>query len=103
MLVLRLKCVIFGVVFCGFEFSLSAQPVAVGAKVPGVRGGAPGPGQPLGGPSAGELAFFARGEASFLEVDTVTGAASAEPGLGPTFNMDSCGGCHAQPATGGTS
>ena len=26
-----------------------------------------------------------------------------EPGLGPRFNLDSCGGCHSQPAIGGTS
>ena len=28
---------------------------------------------------------------------------SLDEGLGPTFNLDSCGGCHSQPAIGGTS
>ena len=26
-----------------------------------------------------------------------------DEGLGPRFNLDSCGGCHAAPAIGGTS
>src|SRR5262249_35639119 len=35
---------------------------------------------------------------------SVTGSiADTEAGLGPRFNMDSCAGCHAQPAVGGSS
>ena len=37
------------------------------------------------------------GEASFAEVEQLN------EGLGPRFNLDSCGGCHAFPAQGGTS
>jgi len=68
---------------------------------PGVRGGAAGAGQPLASVSANanDLAFFNSGLGQFNESQTVTGD---NVGLGPRFNLDSCGGCHAQPATGGT-
>ncbi len=64
---------------------------------PGVRGGKPGAGDPLPGLTPNQELFFKRGLAEFAEADDV------EEGLGPTMNLDSCGGCHAQPATGGTS
>src|SRR6476646_5127805 len=69
---------------------------------PGVRGGAAGAGQPLASvsASANDLAFFNSGLGQFNESQTVTGD---NVGLGPRFNLDSCGGCHAQPATGGSS
>jgi CxxC motif-containing protein (DUF1111 family) len=68
---------------------------------PGPRGGAPGAGQPFASVSASpnDLAFFQTGLAQFAETQTVTGD---NPGLGPRFNSNSCGNCHAQPATGGT-
>ncbi len=67
------------------------------AKDPGVRGGPAGAGGPLPGLTNAELALFQAGVAAFGEVEAVPN------GLGPRFNFDSCGGCHAQPATGGTS
>jgi CxxC motif-containing protein (DUF1111 family) len=67
------------------------------ANDPGVRGGATGAGTPLPGLSATELAAFRDGLATFQEVDDVA------HGLGPRFNLDSCGGCHAFPAAGGAS
>ena len=59
-------------------------------------------GQPFASVSASpnDLAFFQTGLAQFNEHQTVTGD---NPGLGPRFNLDSCGGCHSQPAPGGTS
>lgn len=59
-------------------------------------------GQPLASISANpnDLAFFNTGLAQFNEHQTVTGD---NVGLGPRFNLDSCGGCHSQPAAGGTS
>ena len=59
-------------------------------------------GQPLASvaASANDLAFFQAGRAQFIEHQTVTGD---NPGLGPRFNLDSCGACHSQPALGGTS
>jgi hypothetical protein len=43
------------------------------------------------------MAFFQAGLATFNEIEGVA------LGLGPRFNLDSCAGCHAQPAVGGTS
>ena len=59
-------------------------------------------GQPLASVSANpnDLAFFQSGLDQFNEHQTVTGD---NPGLGPRFNLDGCGGCHSQPAAGGTS
>src|SRR3974377_333702 len=59
---------------------------------PGVRGGEPGVGGPLPRLSVVEQAFFNAAADNFAEVETVPN------GLGPRFNLDSCGGCHAQPA-----
>src|SRR5579864_3658616 len=47
-----------------------------------------------------DLTFFNNGLAQFNEHQAVTGN---NPGLGPRFNLDSCGACHSQPAPGGTS
>ena len=57
-------------------------------------------GQPLGSVSGSDLAFFETGLEQFNESQTVTGDNN---GLGPRFNLDSCGGCHSQPASGGSS
>jgi CxxC motif-containing protein (DUF1111 family) len=72
---------------------------------PGPRGGAANAGGAFAGLGANEIAFFTAAQAVFREVDSVSGTITGEPGvgLGPTFNMNSCSGCHAQPATGGTS
>src|SRR5258706_2847514 len=87
-----------------FVFSLSAQALAPSAKDPGVRGGPAGAGLPIAGLTPGQQTFFNDGLDAFLEIDSVRGTIPGTgAGLGPTFNMDSCGGCHAQPATGGSS
>ena len=59
-------------------------------------------GQPLASVTnvPADLTFFQNGLAQFNEHQTVTGN---NPGLGPRLNLDSCGGCHSQPAPGGTS
>src|SRR5262252_3836242 len=76
----------------GFQFK---------ASDPGVRGGAAGAGGPISGLDQpvfrGELALFNDGLDTFQEVDEVA------DGLGPRMNLDSCAGCHAQPAVGGSS
>src|SRR4029077_20206222 len=63
---------------------------------PGVRGGPPGAGGMLGGLSPGQQAVFDAGLDEFSEQEGVG------DGLGPRFNLDSCAGCHTQPAIGGT-
>jgi CxxC motif-containing protein (DUF1111 family) len=79
------------------SLALFPPSLARAAGDPGVRGGAPGAGGPLSGLTAQEAAFFAAGSDAFQEVDAVP------DGLGPRFNMNSCAGCHAQPAVGGSS
>ncbi len=65
---------------------------------PGPRGGSAGAGAPIGGLTPGELDFFNNhGIPQFSQVEGVA------DGLGPRFNLDSCGGCHIQPALGGSS
>ncbi len=44
-----------------------------------------------------ELLFFTSSKATFEEVEDIA------DGLGPTMNLNSCAGCHASPATGGSS
>jgi CxxC motif-containing protein (DUF1111 family) len=67
------------------------------ATDPGVRGGPAGAGGALPGLSSAEMAFFTAAQIRFEDVDAVAN------GLGPGFNLNSCSGCHAQPAVGGTS
>ena len=67
------------------------------ARDPGVRTGAAGAGGPLSGLTAKELEYFNASKEEFASPEDV------DEGLGPTMNLDSCGGCHSQPAIGGTS
>src|SRR6185369_10755268 len=67
------------------------------AKDPGVRGGVAGAGDPFADLTPNQLAFFQVGKEDFEEEET------ASEGLGPRMNLDSCVGCHSQPAVGGTS
>jgi CxxC motif-containing protein (DUF1111 family) len=85
--------------------ALTTQPVSSqwssGARDPGVREDRPGDPPSAGGPIAGltpkELEFFLHGKEDFEEQEAVG------DGLGPRMNLDGCGSCHSQPATGGTS
>jgi CxxC motif-containing protein (DUF1111 family) len=73
-------------------------PFAVYAQTdPGVRDGPAGAGGHLPGLGPNETVFFEEGAVDFEEAEGVG------DGLGPRFNLDSCGGCHIQPALGGTS
>src|SRR5579864_2922545 len=85
------------------SIALLALTAAFAQTDPGVRSSTGvNAGQPLGSVSSNpnDFAFFQAGLAQFNEHQTVTGD---NPGLGPRFNLDSCGGCHSQPAPGGTS
>jgi CxxC motif-containing protein (DUF1111 family) len=86
------------------------SPASPAPHDPGVRGGPAGAGGPLPGLGPAELNFFNAALARFREVDSVSGTINDAPagtqngsGLGPRFNLNSCVGCHAQPAAGGTS
>ena len=81
--------------FSQMKIASAAGPSAR-ASDPGVRSGA-GAGDPIANLTDTEAQYFSAGKEEFE-------AEEAGPdGLGPTMNLDSCGGCHAQPATGGTS
>lgn len=80
-----------------FKAEIVSSQTASGARDPGVRGGTADAGGPIAGLSDNERAFFRLGLADFNEAENVG------DGLGPRMNLDSCGGCHAQPAAGGTS
>jgi CxxC motif-containing protein (DUF1111 family) len=84
---------------------LTTAPRAdLGAVDPGVRGGPPGAGGPVPGLSTKNQQLFLAGQEVIQEVDSVQGTIPGTGlGLGPRFNMDSCGGCHASPAPGGSS
>jgi CxxC motif-containing protein (DUF1111 family) len=91
--------VIITIVFFGSLLSASGPPPTPDRPVkdPGVRPGNPGAGVPLAGLPGATAALFATAQATFNEVDSVAS------GLGPSFNMNSCAGCHAFPAPGGSS
>ena len=74
------------------------------ATDPGPRGGPPAAGGPVPGLDQAELALFVAGQHTIQEIDSVQGTIPGTGlGLGPRFNMDSCGGFHNYPAPGGTS
>jgi CxxC motif-containing protein (DUF1111 family) len=78
------------------QAALLIPALGLAATDPGVRGGAPGAGGALPGLTANQLSFFNSASGVFQEVDAVA------DGLGPRFNLDSCAGCHSQPAIGGS-
>jgi CxxC motif-containing protein (DUF1111 family) len=75
----------------------SQAPGQFVARDPGLRGGDPGAGGMLDGLTPGQKAVFGAGLEDFAEEDMIGS------GLGPRFNLDSCAGCHTQPAIGGSS
>ena len=70
---------------------------------PGPRGGTAGAGGRIAGLTVKESKFFDSGLDEFQEIQAVLEGNDAEEGLGPRFNLNSCAGCHAQPAVGGSS
>jgi CxxC motif-containing protein (DUF1111 family) len=70
---------------------------------PGPRAGSVGAGNPIKGLSSQQLSFFQNGLSQFNELEGVALPSPGNGGLGPTFNSNSCGSCHSQPAAGGTS
>jgi CxxC motif-containing protein (DUF1111 family) len=85
------------VLLASVAISTLASAQTRGPSDPGVRTGAAGAGDPITGLSTEEQAFFSAAAVVFGETETV------QDGLGPRFNLDSCGGCHAAPRLGGSS
>ena len=82
---------------CGLALQVGVLQADFQATDPGVRPGPAGAGGMIDGLTDSEKALFTAGLEDFNESDTVAS------GLGPRFNLDSCAGCHAAPAVGGTS
>src|ERR1700741_2661279 len=79
-----------------FQTETSSQTFSsFNARDPGGRFGDPGAGGPIDVLRTNELAFFQQGKDDFEEAE------EADEGLGPTMNLDGCGGWHPQPATRG--
>ncbi len=74
--------------------AISSPPQA--QQDPGPRPGAEA-GDMLKGLSGQQKALFQQGREEFVAAEEIA------EGLGPRFNLDSCAGCHAHPAVGGSS
>ena len=87
-----------------FARDVSSDVLQFVARDPGVRLGPAGAGGMLSGLTALERELFTASLEAFEEVQSVQGTIpNTDSGLGPRFNLDSCAGCHMQPAIGGTS
>ena len=75
------------------------------AHDPGPRGAPIGAGNPIAGLTDSQTGFFQDGQLRFGEIASVSGKLFGEVvvGLGPGYNSNSCGSCHSQPDTGGSS
>jgi phage baseplate assembly protein W len=97
---LSIASVTLGVGFAALISVLQIQIASTASGVatdPGVRSGAAGAGAALAGLTANEHSYFNVGLEDFEEAEDVP------DGLGPRMNLDSCAGCHIQPAVGGSS
>lgn len=70
---------------------------------PGPRSGPAAAGGFFPGLSAAEQAAFQNGISQFIEDEGVLAPSQGDGGLGPGYNSTSCGSCHSQPATLGSS
>ncbi|HEX3821102.1 MAG TPA: di-heme oxidoredictase family protein [Candidatus Sulfotelmatobacter sp.] len=90
--------------FAAVALLLPAGGMAQTVHDPGVRVGTPGAGAPISGLNANQQAMFSNAIPAFMEIDSVKGTvAGTGMGLGPRFNAEGCGQCHAAPALGGSS
>ena len=88
----------------GFAFVLITTGFAgQGVKDPGPRPGPAAAGGFYPTLNATEQAAFNNGITEFLEDEPVPNNPQGSGGLGPGFNSTSCGSCHSQPATLGSS
>ena len=105
---MKIPAVQNAIVVFGFAALLPLAPSLPAQSAPsdpGVRGGAAGAGGPIRGLTQAQKDLFAFVTGEFSQVHSVGGNLAGEEGngLGPTFNLNGCAGCHAFPAVGGTS
>jgi hypothetical protein len=89
----------FALAFTLITVSFAGQ----GVKDPGPRPGPAGAGGFYPTLNAAEQTAFANGISQFIEDEPVPDVPQGNGGLGPGFNGTSCGSCHSQPATLGSS
>jgi CxxC motif-containing protein (DUF1111 family) len=96
---LKTSTVVAGALILAMAAALPAQtdPGPRPGGPGGPQAGPPSAGRPLDGLTGAQLDAFDRGRNEFVKIQNVP------DGLGPRFNFDSCVGCHAQPAPGGSS
>jgi CxxC motif-containing protein (DUF1111 family) len=101
---LMLLITVIGLVAISSANDVLSQLGTFTARDPGMREGGAGAGGMLPNLSTLEQRVFGLGKEAFEEVASVQGTIpDTEAGLGPRFNLDSCAGCHAHPAIGGSS
>src|SRR5712691_7753884 len=93
------RCVSLAVA-CAAACLSSPAETPVRAVDPGVRPGGAIAGTAVAGVNS---RYFANTRSAFQQVHSIAGDIESGGGLGPHFNGDSCGGCHAWPAPGGSS
>ena len=99
-----LSVAVFAVIGASFSDDVWSQMARLTARDPGVRPGPIPTDLKLPGLTPSEQRAFDVGLEAFQEVASVKGTIpDTEAGLGPRFNLDSCAGCHTQPAVGGSS
>lgn len=96
---------VFGVLPACAAMTFVMATGAVAQVDPGPRPLPAAAGGPLAGLSANLSAYFTAAQPFFNQLVSVSGTIAGAPGvgLGPRFNLDSCVGCHAYPAAGGSS
>ena len=99
-----LSVAVFAAIGASFSDNVWSQMARLAARDPGVRPGPMPTDLKLPGLTPSEQRAFDVGLEAFQEVASVKGTIpETEAGLGPRFNLDSCAGCHTQPAVGGSS
>jgi CxxC motif-containing protein (DUF1111 family) len=88
---------------CMLSVMFGAGAPASAQTDPGPRAGPSDAGGPFDKLGQDEMNLYWAARDRFKEVASVTGSIERGVGLGPTFNGNSCAGCHAQPAAGGSS
>jgi len=101
---IALSVAVIAVIGASFSGDVWSQMARFAARDPGVRSGPVPTDLKLPGLTSTEQRAFDVGLEAFQEVASVQGVIpDTEAGLGPRFNLDSCGGCHTQPVVGGSS
>src|SRR6185503_4989003 len=93
-------------VFVRVSFQITSLQGADDVRDPGIRTAGFKPVEIMPNLTSTERSLARKGQEAFVRISSVRGdeiIPESEVGLGPTFNLDSCAGCHAHPSPGGSS